>query len=291
MRPLRLLVFVLWVLAISGGIDAEAQLTSNVLYRALFIKTGSGQATAFTIEVDGRQYVITAKHVVAGLGAEGAISIGKFKRSGELTFVPLRMKIFRCDDPVDIAVLIPPEQLTVSFPLEPTKKGMLYGQDMYFLGFPFGMFSTMSDVSGAYPFGFVKKVVYSGEQDTPDAHVSFLDGYNVFGFSGSPVVFRVGSDFNYKVIGVVSGFEATRGPVMIPKLIGRAEIKAADVQAGLIFEDKGKTYRLQKTQSGMTVQLNTGIVKCYGIEHAVDLIHQHAIGPVTSDAFVPAFAD
>jgi Trypsin-like peptidase domain len=287
MRTSRMIGCMLAGLVTFASIQADAQLTVNVLYRALLIKTVSGQATGFTIDVDGRQYLITAKHVVAGLGSESSISVGKLKRSGEVKFVPFRMKIFRCEDPVDIAVLIPPEQLTVTFPLEPTKKGLMFGQDVYFVGFPFGMYTTI--LGTAYPFGFVKKGAHSGEQQTGNSHVTFLDGYNVFGFSGSPVVFRLGNDFN--VIGVVSGFEANLGPVMIPKPISRADIKPGDVEAGLIIEKRGKTYRLQETLSGMTVKLNTGIVKCYGIEHAVDLIHQHATGPLTSEAFVPAFAD
>lgn len=194
------------------------------------------------------------------------------------------MKIFRCDDPIDIAVLIPPEQLTITFPLEPTAKGMQYGQDMYFIGFPFGMKSAIT--GAAYPFGFVKKVVLSGMQYTGSSHVAFLDGYNVFGFSGSPVVFRVGNDFTHNVMSVVSGFEANLGPVLIPKEIKRSDIKPKDREAGLVIEKNGKTFLLDETASGMTVKLNTGIVRCYGIEHAVDLTRQHAIGPLTSEAFV-----
>jgi len=51
---------------------------------------------------------------------------------------PLNVKIFRCEDPIDIAVLIPPHQLTVNFDLPFDKGSFFYGQDAYFLGFPYG---------------------------------------------------------------------------------------------------------------------------------------------------------
>ena len=53
---------------------------------------------------------------------------------------PVDVTVLRCDDPIDIAVLVPSTQLTVSFPLEPNATGAIFGQDMYFLGFLFGGF-------------------------------------------------------------------------------------------------------------------------------------------------------
>ncbi len=41
--------------------------TSNVLKRVVRIVIGKASGTAFTLEVDGRHYLITAKHVVATL--------------------------------------------------------------------------------------------------------------------------------------------------------------------------------------------------------------------------------
>ena len=77
--------------------QAEAQISSNVFRRVLMIRpAGSNDSgTGFTLEADGRQYLITAKHVVAGMKAEGTIEF----REGE-KWLPLPVKIFRCDDPV-----------------------------------------------------------------------------------------------------------------------------------------------------------------------------------------------
>ena len=54
---------------------AETYLTFNILDRVKRIIVGAVSATTFTIEVDSRQYLITAKHVVATLKDEDEVSI------------------------------------------------------------------------------------------------------------------------------------------------------------------------------------------------------------------------
>ena len=73
------------------------------------------------------------------------------------------MRIFKCDDPVDIAVLVPREQLTVSDPMEPAKDRPMFGQDVYFVGFPFGlsMGFSVTPVGMTSPFGYVRKALIS----------------------------------------------------------------------------------------------------------------------------------
>ena len=41
-------------------------ITSNFIHRIFRIKCGEFMGTGFTIDVDGKQYVVTAKHVVNG---------------------------------------------------------------------------------------------------------------------------------------------------------------------------------------------------------------------------------
>ena len=58
--------------------SVTAQVTSNVLRRTLLIQA-SETGTAFTIDIDGRQYIITAKHIVKGLPSDtqSTIQIGR----------------------------------------------------------------------------------------------------------------------------------------------------------------------------------------------------------------------
>ncbi len=164
---------------------ASAQVTSNVFRRVLMVQVGSATATSFTIDVDGRQYLVTAKHVVAKLKAEDSISV-----STNDLWTPVKVKVFRCADPIDIAVLVPPTQLTVSFALDPTMVGMRYAQDVYFAGFPYGLSMEGKTVNGLYPVAFVKKAIVSAIANESGVIKIFLDGHNNPGFSGGPIVYR-----------------------------------------------------------------------------------------------------
>jgi S1-C subfamily serine protease len=177
------------------------------------IQTGHGTGSSFTIEVDGRQYLITAKHVVAGLKPEDTIQI----RKGE-EWSSVKVKVLRCDEPIDIAVLVPPVQLTVTFPLEPTTDKVLFGQDAYFVGFPYGISMDGKQVNDSYPIAFVKKGNFSAMVPEGIATVIFLDGHNNPGFSGGPIVYRdlnqSGPPISYAA-GVISGFK----PEFIPTVV------------------------------------------------------------------------
>jgi S1-C subfamily serine protease len=137
---MRRLFRVAIVLSVVAALTAagRGQVTSNVFERVLNVRVNSGTdkegtATAFTIDVDGREYLITAKHVVQGLKDGDKVDIFM---NGDWS--PLAVTIFTCDDPIDIAVLIPPHQLTVNFPLS-SEGTFQFGQDAYFLGFPLGI--------------------------------------------------------------------------------------------------------------------------------------------------------
>jgi hypothetical protein len=75
-------------------------LTANVLKRVVRIIVGAASGTAFTIDVDGRQYLITAKHVVATLkDVHAKIQVC----SDGSKCADTDVSILRCDDPIDIA--------------------------------------------------------------------------------------------------------------------------------------------------------------------------------------------
>ena len=44
-------------------------ITSNVIHRTFHIRYRNGTGTAFAIDRDGRQYLITARHLVEGVAA------------------------------------------------------------------------------------------------------------------------------------------------------------------------------------------------------------------------------
>jgi len=98
----------LWCVAFG---NLHAQVTDHVLRRVMVIRAGDKAGTAFTIEVDGRQYLITARHVVADLKAEDTVQYLKNKTWQSL---PVQVAQYDKIKAVDIAVLVPLRQLTVS---------------------------------------------------------------------------------------------------------------------------------------------------------------------------------
>jgi hypothetical protein len=276
-------VIILLVLAATCSLQLSfAQVTANVFRRVLMIRTHASEGTAFTIEVDARQYLVTAKHLVAGLRPEDVISV----RRGD-NWDDVAVKVFRCDEPIDIAVLVPSKQLTVTFPLEPTMDNIRFGQEIYFVGFPYGLFTDGSNVNKLYPLPFLKRGIMSASGRAGDDVVVYVDGNNNPGFSGGPIVFRDldRGDWTFKVFAVVSGFRHDFSPVLTPKEIKPEEITAEDIAKARIVVKNGHPYRLNETDQ--LVKFNTGIVVGYGIGHAVNLIKKHPIGPKTEPAFEP----
>jgi hypothetical protein len=270
-------------------LGAEAQITSNVVERVLNVRISAGTdhggtATAFTLDVDGREYLITAKHVVKDLKDKDKIDV--FTNDA---WTPLAVDIFRCDDPVDIAVLIPPHQLTVDFALPFDKTNIRFGADAYFLGFPYGIQTTALGVNGPYPLAIIKRGTFSGQVElnkTRKATVILLDGYNNPGFSGGPIVYRDFDQPGYvmKLAGVVSGFIPEVVPTMKEHNIASPSNAASGSksQPWRIVKRSNGTY-FEYVESGTYVALNTGIVRGFFIDPAIDLIRQHPIGPVVKD--------
>jgi hypothetical protein len=287
---MRLTSTAVLVLAVFVSIvtPTHGQLTANVLRRVLEIRVGGSAGiigTAFTLDVDGREYLVTAKHMVEKLKRKDAIEI----RVRNDQWDRINVAVYPCEGDVDIAVLIPPRQLTVNFPLEPINdlSAVRDGQDMYFAGFPFGasawsVSAYARGLNGEYPIPIIKKGVYSGTLEAKDKpRVILLDGYNNHGFSGAPIVFRNldrPNDWVYYVFAVVSGFVPELSPVVTPDQIRHGEDVSKVESWRLMLTEPGKILR----DTGQFVPLNTGIVRGYPIKNALDLIRKHPNGPTVS---------
>jgi hypothetical protein len=279
MKRVGLLLFIL-----SMPSNCIPQITSNVFTRVLHLRVNAGttheeEATGFTIGVDGREYLITAKHVVARLGDAGTVGI---EQNSHWVNVPV--KIFRCDDPVDIAVLIAPFRITLNLPLPVETVNFEYGQEEFFLGFPYNMGSP-GTINGGFPFALVKKGLisrYVPIDEGKKVGLMLLDGYNNPGFLGGPVVYRDFSkpDYTLNAVAVVSGFKPEVVSVFEQHVISSPE-QASDMA-------KDQPWRIQKKEdgtyfeykdTGSSVALNTGIVYAYALAPAIDLIRKHPAGP------------
>lgn len=254
----------------------NGQVPDTAFKRVLEIQVGNFTGTAFTIEVDGKQYVITAKHLVASLKTQDTINI----RTDE-GWQLVRVKVYRCEETIDVAVLIADYQLTASsVSTELTTEGVRIGQEAFFLGFPYDQFYMPgSAFNDHHPMPFTKRATMSGIVSEGAGSVLYLDGYNNPGFSGGPIVYRDLSrgDYVFKVAGVVSGFFPDILPVMDPKEIKPSEDLTKVEAWRIITMENGKKYRLEDTKQ--KVATNTGIVKGYNIISALELIKKHPEGP------------
>lgn len=222
-------------------------ITSNVLQRVYLIKYGSKYGTAFTIEVDNKQYLITAKHNLPAIKAEN-VTIEMFQ---EKTWKKLEIKVVKIkNSKVDIIILAPPFQLSPVRPFHPTLDDVIVSQDLYFLGFPYMINFDDKGLNRKFPLPFIKKGILSAlDISKKKGTILYIDGHNNPGFSGGPIVFWNTAKKQFHVGGVIQGYRA----------------------------EKSKVYS-QKGDTGLETYTNTGIIIGYSIDHAVEAIKRNPIG-------------
>ena len=209
--------------------------------------------TGFTIEVDNKQYLITAKHLVQNITfnkkKEGVIEIFHDNQRKELNIT----LVGHCNGENDMSVLSADIQISPTYNMKPSGVAkIVYSQDVYFLGFPYLDGRDISKLNRNFPMPFVKKAIVSNINR--NKNVLFLDGHNNPGFSGGPVVFKSTEQTDYQVAAVISGYRTQQGSVVYQK-------------------DKQNESATQ-----LKYETNTGIIISYDIQCAVDLIKKHPIG-------------
>ena len=241
MRKLFLLLLLL-TLMLNIGVS-DAMVPKSILQRVIFIRHGSSTGTGFTIEVDGRQYLITARHLlpVSGVISTVDIFINGVWKAVKAQSIPV------LPETADIGVLVAPQLLTPIWNIHIDKDYFL-SQDVYFLGFPYGIVIDGTKANNGAPFPLVKRAIISAFDGDGINQRILLDGINNPGFSGGPVV-GVGADRIPEIIGVISGYKAEQQAV----------------------RQFGK-------DTDFSVSTNTGIIVAYPIGIALDAIKQTPIG-------------
>lgn len=203
-----------------ASLSSYSQVSGNVYDRTFLLKTTVGTGTAFAIDIDNRQYLVTAQHMVSGLGDHHQVSVFR-----EQQWKSLEVTIFRCKAPIDIAVLVPTQLLTRADVLAVSSPSKVYfGQELYFVGFPFGWSMQIPNLFHG-PVALVKRGILSAVIEQDGAKLMLIDGYNNFGFSGGPILYNeLGKPgYDLSVTAVVSGFTASRkqGTTQTERLCGR----------------------------------------------------------------------
>ena len=213
-------------------------ITSNVIQRVFHLRMQpeGGSFTGFTLDINGRQYLCTAKHCLKGV--EHPENLYAYHEE-EWKVFGVKLVDWGSND-ADICVLAPDIRLSPPLPLS-VASTTTYGQEVYFLGFPYGMqFDT--DINNGFPVPFVKRATLSAYSKFPNGqNILYLDGHNNLGFSGAPVVFvkKNNKESQFHVASIVSSY--------IP-------------------------------EPNKPNKMNAGIIVTQCISHAVDAIKRNSIG-------------
>lgn len=223
-------------------------ITINILKRVFFIKAEQ-YGTAFTLDINEQEYLITARHLLGeGIvkGSDKKVSIRLFisKKWHEIT----AELIGHGNGEIDISVLKLPHRLShPGYIVNPTIKDLALGQDVFFLGFPYKMWSNVENFLGGLPCPFVKKgAVSSIEHDSPQK--IYVDAINNEGFSGGPLCFYPYDNHNMvHIAGVVVNYKIENEPVI----------------------------DLNDEDTGFRVAYNTGFLVAYNIKYVFEIIDRN----------------
>jgi|SRR3989344_1777776 len=222
-------------------------ITINVIQRVFRLKYKANAGTCFSIDVNGKQYLVTARHVLQIKDANGKVT-EEFKTAETVELLQDNKWISQLgtlighSDIADISVFTIPTNIP-AHPLPATMQGFAYGQELYFLGFPYGLKSDIGTLNRNFPLPFVKKGILSAMFFNEPGKFFFIDGHNNPGFSGGPVVFKKPNTNEFQVAGVIQGYQPE-------------------------YEEKsGSLVPIQNT--------NSGIIKAYSINNAIDIISRN----------------
>lgn len=181
------------------------------LYRTFLISDGKGTGSAFAVDVDGKQYLMTARHVVPNV-SDGDQVFVFFNNQ----FNALPIRVVTCEPGgADIIVMALPDLIAKGDQPAPDPGGIILSQQVYFLGFPYGMTpDTKLPDNHFSPVPFVKSGFLSAIESPGDGVPKFyIDAQVNPGFSGGPVIFNDIKKDVLKILGVVQGKVDENTPV------------------------------------------------------------------------------
>lgn len=192
--------------------------------------------------MDGRQYLVTARHVAQAFDPSNRLYV-----FGNSTWTDRSFRLVgHGTGATDVSVLAPESPLSPpGLPIVPSSAGLIYGQEVYFLGFPYDVLGSVVFAGEGFHLPLVKRATmscFAGD-------VYLLDGHNNPGFSGGPVLFGPPGQPPTNIGGVISGYRFEPEPV----------------------------YKANAATE-LSVRYNTGIIVSYKIETALSLVKRNPIG-------------
>jgi hypothetical protein len=125
---------------------ATAQPTLNVLSRTMRVQSQYGTGTIFNIDVDGREYWVTAAHILTGAAGKPygrvttkTVNLKILNPGGEgLQWIPVKFTVLQPPEDVDVVALVSPTLLmskTTNLSPPASSVGLMLGGPCEFLGY------------------------------------------------------------------------------------------------------------------------------------------------------------
>jgi hypothetical protein len=140
-------------------------ITSNVLRRTFYIKSGDKAGAAFAVEVSDKQLLVTAKHIFEGNPSDHVFIHYKKQWSR------LGCKVIFARHGIDIAVIDLGREIAPRLPIkwEEGKKRAYLGQDVFLAGFPLNFYTEAGQLNNDFPIPMVAKGCIAAFQNDRDS--------------------------------------------------------------------------------------------------------------------------
>lgn len=178
---------------------------AQIWHRVLRVQDYSTKqtGTAFVIEVAGDEYICSARHLFPS-SATNAIGV---RYGSQWRRLPVTV-VGAGDSGDDVIVFkaadnwrrIPAGNLSVQV----SQDRMVFSQETYVLGYPFGWESYAQGVGEEWPFPLVKQAIVAGLPTPNHPRQVLLDCHANSGFSGGPVALNLLGTSEWAVVGVVA---------------------------------------------------------------------------------------
>jgi len=203
--------------------------TTNIIQRVFQISHNGKLGTAYTIEKEDRQYLVSASHVFDGSTEVDSILI---YRDGNWVNLPVTVAFHSDSLSADTIVFLLQEDISPRHPISLNPAGLIIGTWAYFLGYPRGMRTSDRGINRGYPLPFVKAALVSATDfERHGFNTLFLDGHNNKGFSGGPVIWAPPNNpKDIRVVGTISGYVIEHPTSKATK----EEISQHETNAGII---------------------------------------------------------
>lgn len=224
-------------------------ITTNALQRVFHVSFNGNSASAFVLDIDNRQYLVTASHLI-GQTAAGEINL-EIMHNEAWHIMPATI-VGNAPFGADIAVLALRRLLATRDLVLPIAEDFSAGQEVYFLGFPHGKYMHLGAMNNYWPTAFIKRGIISAFNTGGKPSIVYLDGINNPGFSGGPVVTVRPGTQSFEVVSVVATYLAVSEKVL----------------------------RNGAPDQDLEIDVNTGIIETYSVMHARELARANPIGPL-----------